>query len=143
MCSHLFFPTISAYSADILEAWQRLLSSAGLKVFCNPRNFRFHFYCFGILNELLGFATVCRLHRRTACYLQMGISWDCAGMMVSRIRGWTVCQSAPCRDVCLRLPCSVSFLFPSGASQIVSARQQLYVPQREPKYLGNQASFSL
>lgn len=41
------------------------------------------------------------------------------------------------------LPCSVSFLFPPGASQIVSPRQQLYVPQREPKYPGNQASFSL
>lgn len=47
------------------------------------------------------------------------------------------------KPVCVHLPSSVSYSFPSEASQIVSARQQLYVPQREPKYPGNQASFSL
>lgn len=57
---------------------------------------------------------------------------------------WMDCLSVCTTERCV---CSTAlfsvFLFPSGASQIVSARQQLYVPQREPKYLGNQASFSL
>lgn len=34
-------------------------------------------------------------------------------------------------------------LFPSGASQIVTAEQRGHSPRGEPKYPGNQASFSL
>lgn len=61
-------------------------------------------------------------------------------MMVFR----AVTQSAPLRKACMFIYLiQCLFLFPSEASQIVSARQQLYVPQREPKYPGNQASFSL
>lgn len=57
--------------------------------------------------------------------------------------GLSVCTTERCLCVHLLYSVSFFFLFPSGASQIVSARQQLYVPQREPKYPGNQASFSL
>lgn len=71
----------------------------------------------------------------------MVIAWDRAGMMVSRICGWTVCQSAPQRDACVFV-CLIQqlffCLFPSGASQIVSARQQLYsmFPRGSPNIQG-------
>lgn len=81
-----------------------------------------------------------------ACFLQMkfGIhgfvpAWWLLGFMY----GLSVSLRNPEKLVCLSASFSVFLCPPWGTSQIVSARQQLYVPQRQPKYPGNQASFSL
>lgn len=145
MCSHLFFPRSCSYSAVILETLQinirgsPRLSLTRFNIFYDLKNLKFHFLLFWILKQQLRFVTICVFQQLTACKLQMVSSWDCAGLMVCLV--WCVSQSK-LLSVCL--PFHLLFSVVSvPASQIVSARQQLYVPQREPKYPGNQASFSL
>lgn len=138
MCSHLFFPASCSYSAVILEALQKnircspRLSLTRFNIFYNLKNFKFHF---------LNFVTTAQI-RNDLCF-PTAYSWWVHGI----VQAWWVVWFGVslslnfCLFVCLFICYSV--LFPSAASQIVSARQQLYVPQREPKYPGNQASFSL
>lgn len=139
MCSHLFFPASCSYSAVILEALQNnircspRLSLTRFNILYNLKNFKFNFYCFEFRKNNSWLQQFVFSNS-----LQLVSAWDCAGLMGCLVR--CVSQSKLV-SVCLFICYSV--LFPSAASQIVSASQRLYVPQREPKYPGNQASFSL
>lgn len=88
MCSHLFFPTIPAYSADILEAGQHVVGSIRLNISYNLNNlnnvFFFFFFCvvFTFWINKSGVQQFVLCARIQLSWSKREISWDCADKMV-------------------------------------------------------------
>lgn len=115
MCSHLFFPTIPAYSADILEAGQHVVGSIRLNISYNLNNLNNVFFFFSFV-LFLHFGLTSLACNNSSCapgYSFLGLNVRFHGIVQIR---WFVNMWSDCLSVCSTerylsppLPCSVSF----------------------------------